>query len=131
MSTDSPVRPFRAPRFSTNGEISDENRPGVNVDAPVASFIRQFQSSPKKFEDRNVLLLTGNKVPSSVPGRRSSIGCPRERRVAAPVVIKVCEFVDDALNDVAEEQVGSKIRSKSLRDTAKAGRLRHQSLRRL
>jgi hypothetical protein len=91
----SPVRPFRLPRFSMTP--SDENRPAFfdpddsNVVDPSTAFPRQLISSPSKYQDRSVLLLLGNKVPSSVPGRRSSIACTKDRKALAPLII----FEDD------------------------------------
>jgi len=76
----------------------DENRPDSSGDGNITNFPRQFAaSSPGKFQDRNVLLLLGNKVPSSVPGRRSSIACTLDRKALAPVII----FEEDTMNESA------------------------------
>lgn len=87
---DSPVRPLRMPRFSNNGsDCPDENRPAHSVNeaaSPSSAFPRQYVASPAKFRDRNVLFLLGSKINSSVPGRRSSIACSKDRKAMAPVL---------------------------------------------
>lgn len=87
---DSPVRPLRMPRFSTNGwDSPDENRPAHSANQATSSspaFPRQYVASPAKFKDRNVLFLLGSKINSSVPGRRSSIACSKDRKAMAPVL---------------------------------------------
>ena len=119
----SPVRPLRLPRFSVTppGEIPDENRPafldtsGSDATDTVSIFPRQIISSPAKFQDRNVLLLLGNKVPSSVPGRRSSIACSKDRKALAPLIIFEDEIASEpeGFDDLPRCQ--KQIRSKSMR----------------
>lgn len=87
---DSPLRPMRQPRFSHNGSVSpNENCPSVagNGSEPSPSFPRQYMASPAKLNDRNVLYFLGSKIPSSVPGRRSSLGCIKEKITKPPSVI--------------------------------------------
>ena len=86
----SPIRPFRQPRFSTAcSDSPNENCPAHMANGPESPpvYPRQFLSSPGKFSERNVLLLMGSKVPSSVPGRRSSIACHRDRKLNAPMIV--------------------------------------------
>lgn len=87
---DSPLRPMRQPRFSHNGSVSpNENCPSAagNGPEPSPSFPRQYMASPAKLNDRNVLYFLGSKIPSSVPGRRSSLGCIKEKITKPPSVI--------------------------------------------
>ena len=92
---DSPPQRFRQPRFSTSSP-NENNRPAFSAENDdVPSFARQLASSPTKFSERSVLFLMGNKVPSSVPGRRSSIACSREARSIAPCI---------ALNEDTEDE---------------------------
>jgi hypothetical protein len=115
MNSDSPVRPFRQPRFSGSGQGSpNENCPSFpsNGEESNASFPRQFMSSPAKFNDRNVLLLMGSKVPSSVPGRRSSIACTKDRKALAPLII----FEDTPLFEEEIEQEAGQARQRSQAD---------------
>ena len=127
---DSPVRPFLMPRFSVtpNRDVADENRPafldgsGSEAADVVSIFPRQLASSPSKFQDRNVLLLLGNKVPSSVPGRRSSIACPRDRKALAPLVIFEDEVDGDTLNSRTSPKLNKQTRSKSMRPLGTSNR---------
>lgn len=122
---DSPIRPFRQPRFSvtpaaraSGSSPGDENRPDhqVSNSESTTSFARQFTSSPSKYQDRNVLLLLGNKVPSSVPGRRSSIACTKDRKALAPVVVyEDSEPLNESTLSVACERAARQVRSKSLK----------------
>ena len=78
--------------------MSDENCPSATAPTRrggATNFPAQFTASPTKFSDRDVLRLLGHKVPSSVPGRRSSIGCPRDRRALAPVIVFEDPVADD------------------------------------
>ena len=112
---DSPIRPFRQPRFSvTPGQSSrspDENRPTGDM----TNFPRQFASSPGKYQDRNVLLLLGNKVPSSVPGRRSSIACTRDRKALAPVLILEEDHLNESTLSSTMEKAAKHVRSHSMK----------------
>jgi len=127
---DSPVRPFRMPRFSVSptGNTADENRPaffdGSGSDATDAPsiFPRQLVSSPSRFQDRNVLLLLGNKVPSSVPGRRSSIACSKDRKALAPLIIFEDEIAEDALHVSNSPKTRKLPRSKSMRPLGNSNR---------
>ena len=143
---DSPVRPFRLPRFSVTParNSGDENQPAFldNAGSPAGEqgsiFPRQLASSPGKFQDRNILLLLGNKVPSSVPGRRSSIACSRDRKALAPLIIFEDEIDDDSSDVRRSPKIHSQARSKSMRPLGTSNRpVSHQnkicgkSLRRL
>jgi hypothetical protein len=131
---DSPIRPLRMPRFSTNGSDSpNENflAHEPNRASPDASFPRQFRASPSKCSDRNVLFLLGSKINSSVPGRRSSIACSRDRKALAPLVSSVAE------DEVEEEEPLKALptahgkRSKSLKALPSNGGSNPRTLRRL
>ena len=89
---ESPVRRFRQPRFSETSP-NENNCPSFSDNGE--SFARQLASSPTKFSERSVLFLLGNKVPSSVPGRRSSIACSREGRSMAPSIVLTEESEDE------------------------------------
>ena len=135
---DSPVRPMRQPRFSTTGSNSpNENCPVVadqgHTNEPT--FPRQYIASPTKQRDRNVLLLLGNKINSSVPGRRSSIACTKDRKAYAPALsLEEPEFLATPTH-VPVEQPSKTKRSKSLKaipsDATITGSQKTQTLRRL
>jgi hypothetical protein len=113
---DSPIRPFRQPRFSnTPGQSRspDENRP--TGDSNSSNFPRQLTSSPRKYQDRHVLLLLGNKVPSSVPGRRSSIACTRDKKALAPVVFVEEDRLDESSLSGTMEKAARQARSQSMK----------------
>jgi hypothetical protein len=115
---DSPLRPMRQPRFSTTGSNSpNENCPfGTDLHtAAEPTFARQFAASPTKQRDRNVLLLLGNKINSSVPGRRSSIACTKDRRALAPALDLGEEEESKTPSAAQLEQPVKTKRSKSLR----------------
>ncbi len=120
---DSPVRPLRQPRFSSNGSQSpNENCPAhaVNRNSSTSTFPRQFASSPAKAGDRNVLLLLGNKISSSVPGRRSSIACARDRKALVPILAIDEESSCDVLNEALMNS--NQRRSKSVKPCTNAQR---------
>ncbi len=127
---DSPVRPFRMPRFSvTPGrDTADENQPafldstGSDSTDGVSVFPRQLASSPGRFQDRNVLLLLGNKVPSSVPGRRSSIACTKDRKALAPLIIFEDRIVEDSSDSLSSPKFHKQTRSKSMRPLGNSNR---------
>ena len=131
---DSPIRPLRMPRFSTNGSDSpNENCPAhePNRASPDASFPRQFRASPSKCSDRNVLFLLGSKINSSVPGRRSSIACSRDRRALAPQVSSVPEDEDEQEDPPMAPATAHGKRSKSLKALPSNGGSNPRTLRRL
>jgi hypothetical protein len=123
MTVESPVRPFRRPRYSVLGDSPNENQPTGNVSTDMEGMVfpRQLQPSPTKFHDRNVMKLIGGKVPSSVPGRRSSIGCVGERRTMAPVVFTEYDLPEDCLQE-GPSNASSKFRSKSVKEIARSNR---------
>ena len=133
---DSPVRPFRQPRFSVGSESPNENVP-VNDNLgdqsqTSSTFPRQIQSSPTKYQERSVLLLLGNKVPSSVPGRRSSIGCTKERKELAPIIVFEDDAIEENQRDACMKTSTSIHRSRSLRPLSASNRAAQwRSLKRL
>lgn len=93
----SPLRSMRQPRFSYNGSLSpNENCPSAvaNSSETSSSFPRQYMASPMKLNDRNVLFFLGSKIPSSVPGRRSSLGSIPRKSTNAPAVVFAGERSD-------------------------------------
>jgi hypothetical protein len=118
MEVNSPAREMRQPRFSAGGQgTPNENCPRrLTGQDPGSrpSFPRQFVASPMKPKDRNVLLLLGNKINSSVPGRRSSIGCINDRIPVAPQV-RIERDCHDAGSNGSSLLSGTTRRSKSLK----------------
>ena len=131
---DSPVRPLRQPRFSTTGGPSpNENCPAHSTNHGVAAstFPRQFTSSPGKNGDRNVLLLLGNKINSSVPGRRSSIACSKDRKALAPVLAVDSDSNSDDSDYENDKKPRRSASLKTFPSTFRAHGLKLQTLKRL
>ena len=120
----SPVRPLRQPRISENGARSpDENCPSVSANSsdPSANFPRQFMASPAKLNDRNVLFFIGSKIPSSVPGRRSSLGSLSDKKAHPPTIV-TSDLPSEApiKNETIDPQPTARMRSKSLKSIAES-----------
>ena len=113
---ESPLRRFRQPRFSV-ASPNENNCPTFPVEQENGDFhplfARQLASSPTKYSDRSVLFLLGNKISSSVPGRRSSMGCIREGR-SGPI-IQFHESTDEEEDDLIKQPTETRGRSQSVR----------------